>query len=93
VAAVRQRQPVLRLRLPVLPRPLPRDDDDERGALHDAPTLSSTRSPLRDPQLPSHRWLPALRGLLPPEPAPLLLLISAPPHQREPQPGQPGSPR
>jgi hypothetical protein len=91
--AVRQRQPVLepRLRLPVLPQPLPRDDDDGRDA-HDAPTSSSTRSPLRDPQLPSHRWPPALRGLLPPEPAPLPPLISGPPHQREPLPGQPGSP-
>ena len=47
---------------------------------------SCSRSPPRDPQPPSHRWPPALRDLLPPEPAPPKLPISERPHQPEPQP-------
>ena len=91
---VRPRQPVLEPhpRLPVLPLPQPHGDDDARDA-RDAPTSSSTRLLLRDPQQPSHRWPPALRGLPPPEPVPPLPLTSGLPHQREPLPGQPGSPR
>ena len=76
---------------PVLPQPLPCDDDDayDEGR---SPS-SSTRSLPRDPQPPSHRWPPALRGSLPPEPAPQMPLISGPPHPRVPLPDQPDSPR
>ena len=87
-AEVRPRQPV---QVPPLEQPLPRDGDGD--ASDDARSSSSTRSLLRDPQPPSHRWPPALRGLPLPEPAPQQPMISGPPHRREPQPGQPGSPR
>ena len=75
------------------PLPLPRDG--ECGSEHDdaAPTSSSTRSLLRDPQPPSHRWPPALRGWPPPEPALPMPPTSGPPRRRVPLPGQPGSPR
>jgi len=90
---VRPHQPVLapRPHRQELLLPLPRDDDGD--ATDDAPSSSSTRLLLRDPQLPSHRWPPALRGWPLPEPAPPLPLISGPPHRREPLPGQPDSPR
>jgi hypothetical protein len=64
-----------------------RDDGD--GAPHDAPLTSWRRLPQRDRPLLSHRWPPALRGSLPPEPAPPTLPTSGPPHRHEPQPGQP----
>jgi len=70
--------------------PLPRDGDGD--APHDAPTSSSTRSLLRDPQPPSRRWPPALRGWPLPEPAPLQPTISELPRQRELPPGRPDSP-
>ena len=92
-----RRQPVHllpRLHLPLTLRlQPPLTGGDDGGALRDVPTSSSTRLPLRDPQPPSHRWPPALRGLLPPGPALLLPLISGPPHRRAPLPDQPGSPR
>jgi len=90
---VRPHQPVLEPRphRKELPRPPLRGDDGD--ATNDARSSSSTRSLPHDPQLPSHRWLPALRGWPLPEPAPPLPLISGPPHRREPLPGQPDSPR
>ena len=80
-------EPRPRQRVPLLPH------DDDGDASDDARSSSSTRSLLHDPQPLSHRWPPALRGSPPPEPAPLPLLISRPPRQREPPLGQPGSPR
>ena len=72
-------------------RPLPHGDDGDDT--HEARrTSSSTRSLLRDPQPPSHRWPPALRGSPQPEPAPQMPLISGRPHPRVPLPDQPGSP-
>ena len=53
----------------------------------------STRSLRLDPRLPSRRWPPAPPGLLPPEPVPLTLLTSAPPHQPAAPPRRPGLPR
>jgi hypothetical protein len=72
---------------------LPLRGDDDARASRDALTSSSKRSLLRDPQPLSHRWPPALRGLLPPEPVPPLPLTSGLPHRRAPLPDQPGSPR
>jgi hypothetical protein len=91
-AEVRQHQPVLEPRphRKELPQPLPRDDDGD--ATDDARSSSSTRSLLHDPQLPWHRWPPALRGWPLPEPALPLPLISGPLHRREPLPGQLDSP-
>ena len=75
---------------PVLPQLLLRGGDGD--ASDDAPSSSSTRSLLRDPQPLSHRWPPALRGSPLPEPAPPQPMLSEPPRQRELPPGRPGSP-
>jgi hypothetical protein len=68
---------------PVLLQPPPPCDDDARDDAGRS-TSSSTRSLPLDPQPPSHRWPPALRGSLPPEPGPPPARTSDLPLQREP---------
>ena len=72
----------------------PRIDHGGSAASDDAALKSpSTRSLRRDLRPPSRRLPPAPPGSLPPEPVPLTLLTSAPPHQPAAPPHRPGLPR